>query len=153
MIYAYMPSNSLYFRRYKPWLFPFKTRKLRNLAQYPGSRKHPLQHPASCPLPLTLRPLSFLPCLSVAGKAMTTENSQQLGRGWPVTTQRPSPSLLTLILSSVSLESSPSIALSKLWQSSVTTYLRTPFRLQLRTVRLCLTTISCNPTWFFLLFA
>lgn len=72
-----MPSNPHYSKGYKPWLFPFKGRKLRDFARYPGSRKHL----ASCPLPLTLRPLSFLPCLSVAGKAMTTENSLQLGGG------------------------------------------------------------------------
>lgn len=76
-----MSSNPHYSRRYKPWLFPFKARKPRNLARYPGSRKHPLQHLASCPLPLTPRPLSFLPCLSVAGTAMTTENSRQFEGG------------------------------------------------------------------------
>lgn len=72
-----MPSHPHYSRGYKPWLFPFKGRKLRDIAQYSEYRKHL----ALCPLPLTLRPLSFLPCLSIAGKAMTTENNRQLEGG------------------------------------------------------------------------
>lgn len=144
-----MSSNPHYSRRYKPWLFPFKARKPRNLARYPGSRKHPLQHLASCPLPLTPRPLSFLPCLSVAGKAMTTENSRQFEGGH----SQHSGLLLPFwhwfwVLSGLRVH--PPLLFQNC-QSSVATYLRTPFRIQLRIFRLCLTTISCNRTWFFLL--
>lgn len=77
--------------------------------------------------------VTLLPALLVSSWEGNDHREQPTIQGWPVTTQWPSPSLLISCLSSVWLESSSSFTLSKLCQSSVTTYLRTLFRLHFTT--------------------